>query len=838
MMYDAGAMLVRFLLFVCCFCCYLSWATAQTPITLTIVDTAGQELEGAAITTLPQQETFFTNALGQSKIPACDSLLISYLGLENLTVTWSVVKAQNAIITLTGLGLALPEIVVGSQRFRRDLSQERLQISALDIQRVQANTPAAALSTTAGAFVQMSQLGGGSPVLRGFEANRVLLVVDNIRMNNAIYRSGHLQNAITIDENALAKLEVSYGPGALAFGSDAIGGLIHFKTKNPLPLGQDRSQWSGGAALRYGTAAQEQVVSTDITYQSRNWSSYTAFTASRFGDLEAGNRRHTAYPTFGERPFYVERIAGEDLIRVNPNPDRQIGSGYDQIDLLQKLSWQVHPQLLLQFNGQYSTSSNIPRYDRLVETRNDQPRFAAWYYGPQERSLLALTANWQANRRWVDQIQLILSRQDIREDRFDRTFQSPWREENLVGVDLTALTIDILKQTGKLSALKYGGEIRTENVMASATRRSLDDDQIQFDVNSRYPSRGSGLDTYSAYIQYQRNSADSSLLWEGGLRWTQRELFAQFSATDPIAWPAAYLAGISNTTNALNAASGIRWQVNSWQFRTHLASGFRAPNIDDFAKFRENNGFLQIPNPALQAERSISADISIRYEANRNRFFQITLYRTWLRQAMIREDFLLPDGSQSFVSRGDTLFVQAVVNAEQARVWGVSTSFRQQLLTNWTLQGQLHYTYGRRDFKLDEVIDIEVPLDHIPPLYGQVSTAYRTNRWEVGLKWQFQARKQLKDYAVSGITLQGFNLVLDREGTSDNLDLTPIDPQSGAFTGSYGWSVWTINSAYRIGNALRLRVRVENLFDLHYRPFASGISAPGRNFVFGLYSWF
>ena len=35
--------------------------------------------------------------------------------------------------------------------------------------------------------------------MRGFEANRVLLVVDGIRMNNAIYRSGHLQNAITVD---------------------------------------------------------------------------------------------------------------------------------------------------------------------------------------------------------------------------------------------------------------------------------------------------------------------------------------------------------------------------------------------------------------------------------------------------------------------------------------------------------------------------------------------------------------------------------------------------------------------------------------------------------------
>ena len=81
--------------------------------------------------------------------------------------------------------------------------------------------------------IQKSQLGGGSPIIRGFEANRVLLVVDGVRMNNAIYRSGHLQNALTVDANALEIVEVVFGPSSTIYGSDALGGVVHFYTKKP-----------------------------------------------------------------------------------------------------------------------------------------------------------------------------------------------------------------------------------------------------------------------------------------------------------------------------------------------------------------------------------------------------------------------------------------------------------------------------------------------------------------------------------------------------------------------------------------------------------------------------
>ena len=96
-----------------------------------------------------------------------------------------------------------------------DLITQHKSISKENIQQQGASTSADVLGNTGQIQVQKSQLGGGSPILRGFEASRVLLVVDGVRMNNVIYRSGHLQNAISVDPNLLDGVDVIFGPNSL-----------------------------------------------------------------------------------------------------------------------------------------------------------------------------------------------------------------------------------------------------------------------------------------------------------------------------------------------------------------------------------------------------------------------------------------------------------------------------------------------------------------------------------------------------------------------------------------------------------------------------------------------
>src|SRR5688500_14572559 len=118
-------------------------------------------------------------------------------------------------------------------------------------------TAADLLGQTGTVFIQKSQLGGGSPMIRGFATNRVLLVSDGVRMNNAIYRSGNLQNIISIDALSTQTAEVIFGPGSLVYGSDAIGGVIDFHSLEPGFSTGSKILVKGSALARYSSANNE-----------------------------------------------------------------------------------------------------------------------------------------------------------------------------------------------------------------------------------------------------------------------------------------------------------------------------------------------------------------------------------------------------------------------------------------------------------------------------------------------------------------------------------------------------------------------------------------------------
>lgn len=817
---------------------FIGWGARAQSMQIHLQDAKKQALVGVSVYDQSQTWLVLTDAAGTANIPFADTILVQYLGWQTQQLSWQTLQAQAGFIQLEASGIALPEIIVKQSQQNKDLSQQKLRINALQIQSQQVSNAVEALQETGGAFVQKSQHGGGSPILRGFEANRILLLVDGVRLNNAIYRTGHLQNGITIDEAALASVEVSYGPGSLAYGSDALGGVVHFKTKEYLPLAsQQKSRWSGQAFSRWASGGKELSAHLGLAWQSKKWSSYTAITASDFGELRAGKNRSDDYPDFGKRLDYIERINGQDSIIENNKTHIQYGSAYQQIDALQKVIFQPNQDWLFKLNAQYSNSSDIPRYDALSERRDGQLRFAEWYYGPQQRYLAALSASSNKQRAYADWLQLLLSVQRIAEDRHERKYLDDWRETSLIDVYVYLLNFDAQKRWSQHS-IQYGIEGRMDKVNSEAFRTHIETKERLNDVNARYPSAGSELNSAAAYTQYRYHSQDSSLLAEAGVRMNTQSLEARFSASDPIEWPSDYLAGIGGNTQAFTWATGLRWQQNKWTHRAHIASGFRAPNVDDYAKFRAKNSFIQIPNPDLEAEKSLSFDLSTERQLGNSFRLGVTAFYTQLKDIVVRENFELPNGDAFFVSRGDTLFVQANTNRDKARIWGINTQLHWQAKRHWQAKAQVLYTKGERLLPIDDDGQMYVPLDHIPPLFAQASITYRHSKWESSLKFDYQAAKKLEDYAVSSITSENGTLILNREGTSDNLENTAIDPQTGAYIGSQSW--WTLDwqASYKINQQLRLRLNINNLFDWHYRPFSSGISAAGRHMVLGAYAWF
>ncbi|MCP5051602.1 MAG: TonB-dependent receptor, partial [bacterium] len=171
---------------------------------------------------------------------------------------------------------------------------------------------------------------------------------------------------------------------------------------------------------------------------------------------------------------------------------------------------------------------------------------------------------------------------------------------------------------------------------------------------------------------------------------------------------------------------------------------------------------------------------------------------------------------------------------------GVSGNLLWGIGKYWQFKSSLNYTYGQRRFKLSDdngnvMIDEDVPQDHIPPLYGKTSLSYTKGKWNIEGVVRYNAAKKLEDYAVSGFFLdETGTLVPDREGTADNIDFSPVDSETGKFLGVYGWATYNLYTSWKFTNAFTVNFAVENIADIHYRLFASGISAPGRNFVVAL----
>ena len=230
----------------------------------------------------------------------------------------------------------LPDIVVFANKFptlSKNIVQKVDFITDKNAINQQSNT-GDILTQSGQVFVQKSQSGGGSPVIRGFEASRVLLMVDGVRLNNAIFRGGHLQNIITIDNMILDRVEVIYGPSSTMYGSDALGGVVNMFTKKPKLV--DSAHWKVNANFiqRYASGQNENRTHLDVNIANNKWAYLTSFTYGSFGDLRQGANRSSAYPDFGKRSFYVVRETGVDLVKVNEDANVQKLSGYDQTDLL------------------------------------------------------------------------------------------------------------------------------------------------------------------------------------------------------------------------------------------------------------------------------------------------------------------------------------------------------------------------------------------------------------------------------------------------------------------------------------------------------------------------
>ena len=700
----------------------------------------------------------------------------------------------------------LDEVVVSASRFeekKADVVQKIQVLRASELRDMNQTSMADVLQQSGGVQVQKSQQGGGSPIIRGFETNRILLVVDGVRMNNAIYRGGHLQNVITLDNATMDRVELVYGPGSVVYGSDALGGVLHFYTKTPSFSANDTVLVKSNQYARYYSAANGYAAHADVSVANQRLGSLTSFTYSEFNDLRQGANRSSRYPDFGKRPWYVERINGQDVQISNPNPNIQVGSDYKQYDFLQKivLKGELADQTL---NIQYSTSSDVQRYDRLTQVRDGDPRFAEWYYGPQERLFMSYRIDLPSESRLFDDARIVSGYQQIEESRITRRFQNPEKNHRIENLDIFTFNIDFEKET-KRSEIRYGAEAYANFVNSTAFTQNIESGQTGL-LDTRYPDGGSQMTGVAAYFtQSWELGKRKRIILSDGLRFSQVNLKAKFIDKSFFPFPFSL---VDQQNEALNGHLGAIFKINAKnRISANVSTGFRAPNIDDLAKVFESSAELVVlPNPRLRPEYAYNAELGYSHTFFEKLTTSATGFATLLNNALSvqRSTF---NGSDSILYEGQFSPVATVTNNSQAYILGYELGVQGDLSEHLALTGNLAYTYGRL-----ETPDTLMPMDHIPPLFGKVALSYKRAKLRASTFVQFAGWKRVEDYNMLG---------------EDNFPNATAD-------GMPSWYTLNARVNYQFTEWIGLQVACENILDYNYRVFASNISAPGRNFVLTL----
>ncbi len=714
-------------------------------------------------------------------------------------LTKAQIEQENFTIALERVSYTSDEVLVNGYRFGNDRAQIAQATSEVTAKQIEFQQPRTAgeMLESGGVFVQRSQYGGGSPMIRGFTANQVLLVLDGVRMNNAIYRAGNLQNSIQVDANALGSADVLFGPGSVQYGSDAMGGVMVFNTFEPLPSLMKSAKVNAKAFTRYATANEEQTVGGTIEYGLQKWAFLGNFTYSDFDDLRSGRVLSDAYPEYGRRREYVERQNGEDIIVHNDNTSIQRFTGYTQSNILGKVRYWHNSHLNATYALIYTTSSNIPRYDRLEQYRNGALRFAEWYYGPQELLMNRITVNSSAGGGVYDDAEFTVAHQDYQESRHDRSRGNDNRNDRTEDVSVVSFNADMNRELGS-GKLFYGAEAVFNDVKSSAETYNIVTGEVG-PQSTRYPDGGSKTTTLAAYGGW-RAPVSSNIVMTAGLRYTQNMLKSKFDDKTFYNFP---FYEIKYNSGVPTASLGAVCSVSSWQVRGVLSSGFRAPNVDDVGKiFESGDGVVIFPNADLKSEYSYNGELGVDREFG-SLSFGATGYYSLLRDAVLARDSQF-NGQDSIEYDGAMAKVKSLQNVGEAFVAGIEVRAKAHLTSRMTASTQFATGQGRDT-------EADLPLRPVPPLYGQTSFIYEAKQWAGELFARYNAWKQLDDMPISGGEVTAY--------TDDGVP-----------------SWWTLNlrGSVRPVNHLELVASLENILDLHYRPYGSGVSAPGRNLILSL----
>lgn len=700
-----------------------------------------------------------------------------------LAVSTSFAPLQQDSIPLPDTVVQLKEIVVSGTRSTAVPRIE--QAASLSLTIPQADLlgsgviAADLLRDIPGTYVQQTSAGQGAVVLRGLVGNQVLYLVDGIPMNNGTYRDGPGQYFATIDPELVERVEVVRGPASVLYGSDAQGGVVNVLTRSSPPAGS-RSLHVAGS---YSSADHGLRARASLGFSGSTWRLGLGGSVVTTGDLRAGGEVGKQQPT-----------------------------GFDAEGVDLDFSFTPDGQHALDVALQHFSMHGVPRYDRYVNFRAPAPgqdaehlfepqtrqlAYARYTFAPRTAALATLEATLSLTTQYEGRSRVKL--EDTGDPADERTL---WRDDvytpgvSLVGTSMAALgNATVLLTWGadyyhdQLSSEGWIEEISSET-FTELTRQTADGEI----ASGNFPD-GANADRAGLFLNAETSVTD----------WLRLTLGTRWSRFNNEADVGTQLGGfVVNTSSDLTGQVGVVVApAPAWRFAARLAEGFRAPNLYDLTRVGPVPGGVAMPNPDATPEKSLSGELSVRYQRN-DVAFDVTGYYTRITDFMDR----VPGEFE-----GDTMFNGERVfqgqNVGTARLWGIEAQAA-KALGPIQIDATLLYTFGEQEPPGGAV----EPMSKIPPLSGHTSVRWTSPRHPVWVEYLLRwAARQ------------------DRLGTRDRED--PRIPKPG---GTPGFAVHGFRAGWTVADRLTLSAGLENVLDELYRNHASGVDSAGRHVWLGV-SW-
>ena len=636
-------------------------------------------------------------------------------------------------------------------------------------------------------------------MIRGFATNRLLYSVDGVRMNNAIFRGGNIQNVINLDPFATENTEVVFGPGSVIYGSDAVGGVMSFRTLTPQFSTDESLLVTGKLVGRFSTANQEKTGHLDLNVGGNKWSGITSISYWDYDHLRQGRHGPDDYI----KDYYVESRNGEDVILTQDDPQLQIPSGYNQLNVMQKLRYKPNSKWDMQYAFHFSETSSYGRYDRHNRRLDDQPRYAVWDYGPQKWMMNFLEIDFHEDHKLWDELSVRLAHQLFGESRMERTINETNQTTTTEKVIAYSLNLDAFKSLAKRHTLFYGFEYILNNIQSTGEIKNIKS-QITEIGPSRYPM--ADWTSIGAYITDEFTISEFLTL-SGGIRYNHFELAADFSENGRF-----YSFPFSEANLGSGALTGSMGSVYRLSERViisaNFGSAFRAPNVDDMGKvFDSEPGAVTVPNADLKAEYACNMDLGIATFLSDNIRLDATAYYTNLQNALVRRNFRL-NGQDSIIYDGQLSQVQAIQNAAVANVYGLQLGIETNITKGITLSSDLNIQRGEEELDDGSVS----PSRHAAPLFGATRLNYRSNKITLQAYAMYQGERSADKLSID-------------ERRKD--EIYAQDENGNNYAPA--WYTLNLKGSFELSKKVVLSMGLENITDQRYRPYSSGLSGAGRN---------